>query len=1211
LTIRALAVTFGRLIEPQVASLLQPLMRLSGEQVEAVRTEASRASSALLAILSAQGVRLVLPILVKRGRSKGKEWRSKAAALTLMGSLAHCQPTALAAALQQVLPVLRTAMVEDIEVEVQDAARTSLEALTSVVRSPELSALVPSILRAYEDAEAAPKVLAQLLSTRFVHVIDGPSLGMLMPVLQVGLDSDATSDSKKNAAAVCGTMVRMTESPKIATDFCVALYPQVAALLADPIPAVRTTGATALGSISRSLPDENLTTLLESLKRTLRKDGSPLVRSGAAQGVAHLLLGDYFDEENRRATQLAWFIENMTPSADGVVAFWLHAPPVLTPRRIPTQVVADALIALIETASETVDEAARDMAHRAGMSLVTTFAKTCGSMLLGILEVRLTDDRWRGRYAAISLTAELLLAMAGTRDMVGQINFLEAEAAKAEEAFEASSDEESGAEEEDEDVLGVSASSSSLPVSDAYDASVATEAALAKMDPALMRRLLSSVYVSRFDPQPQCAGAGMAAWKAIVSNTPRTLRDILPVAVRYIATLLEDSGGIRESLGVRALTDMQAKLGERVIPTILPMLEGGAGLVVICDRAPSAALAANHGLILRALKHGLSVDRSSNTSSALDILVRRVGKHVLDDILNSMGNDTRGLLAVLEARPSVTLPRMLPRLIDLQDHRVLDLPMLTKVVATSGTSFARFASEVVRTLVIAGADEPDSIDEAEVRQLLLALDDGMPLEEATGSLIAGIEGEIAPRYPVRSSACRLFRLLVEGRGEATTTDIGEHIEAALRALVLTVSKTDPTLRASAEAALIALLDVIPAEAQPACLPPLLDSLGDMQGDLAPTILKPLVGVAVKGVLSGIVSGARVLELLVDHCDAASFKPLCVSVLGPLIRVSGDRASSVNLRTTTLSALGAATVRGGAGVRAFVSQIQSTLVRAIGDASREVRQSGVDALATVLAAGATVPVKFGPLILSLGTLLKTNMDDAGAQDSLVAALRACPTSLSAGTEAEAKVVAATRDLPAFLVQVHGALLRHLPPGERLERLTELLSTAQSETLAWALHYSPKVVKDVVPLSQLGSVAVESDSLRLAYEVFLADGHQGCLDVLCTTIESGTVQDDRLLALHFLRCIARRVFRGRTSDSKDAPTVTAEQCSAMVLAAARAAKPKSTRLFKFESLRTLFTVDSLIALPRTLTDGAQLRVVEEMLHKARVEDVSVDHEDSDEE
>jgi len=451
ITIRALAVTFGRLVEPQCAALLQPLMRLSGEAVNAVRSEAARASSALLAILSPQGVRFVLPILVKGGKSKSKEWRTKAAALTLMGSLAHCQPTALASALQTVLPVLRTAMVEDIEYEVQDAARASLEALTSVVRSPELSSLVPSILRAYEEADAAPRVLKQLLATRFVHVMDGPSLGMLMPVLQVGLDADSASETKKSAAAVCGTMVRLTESPQVATDFCVTLYPLVAALLADPIPAVRTTGASALGSISRSLPKEHLTKLLKNLRKTLQHDNAPLVRSGASQGVAHLLLGDFFDEDGRREAELKWFVTQMTPTADGVISFWLHAPPVLTPRRIPTPIVADALVALLETASETVDEAARDMAHRAGMSLVTTFAKACGSMLLGILEVRLTDHRWRGRYAAISLTAELLLAVAGTRDMVGQLNFLEAEAAKLQETLVVSSDEESDDDGDDGD----------------------------------------------------------------------------------------------------------------------------------------------------------------------------------------------------------------------------------------------------------------------------------------------------------------------------------------------------------------------------------------------------------------------------------------------------------------------------------------------------------------------------------------------------------------------------------------------------------------------------------------------------------------------------------------------------------------------------------------------------------------------------------------
>lgn len=85
----------------------------------------------------------------------------------------------------------------------------------SVIRSPEMSALVPALLAAIADPNTATRdCLDTLLSTTFVNTIDAPSLALVVPVVHRGL-RDRTGDTKKRAARIAGTMCSLTNDPKV------------------------------------------------------------------------------------------------------------------------------------------------------------------------------------------------------------------------------------------------------------------------------------------------------------------------------------------------------------------------------------------------------------------------------------------------------------------------------------------------------------------------------------------------------------------------------------------------------------------------------------------------------------------------------------------------------------------------------------------------------------------------------------------------------------------------------------------------------------------------------------------------------------------------------------------------------------------------------------------------------------------------------------
>jgi hypothetical protein len=87
----------------------------------------------------------------------------------------------------------------------------------SVIRSPEMAALVPALLSAIADPNASTRsCLDTLLATTFVNTIDAPSLALVVPVVHRGL-RDRSGDTKKRAARIVGNMCSLTNDPKVPT----------------------------------------------------------------------------------------------------------------------------------------------------------------------------------------------------------------------------------------------------------------------------------------------------------------------------------------------------------------------------------------------------------------------------------------------------------------------------------------------------------------------------------------------------------------------------------------------------------------------------------------------------------------------------------------------------------------------------------------------------------------------------------------------------------------------------------------------------------------------------------------------------------------------------------------------------------------------------------------------------------------------------------
>ncbi|KAK9083066.1 hypothetical protein Scep_029537 [Stephania cephalantha] len=253
--------------------------------VVAVREAAECAARAMMSQLSGPGVKLVLPSLLKG--LEDKAWRTKQSSVQLLGAMAYCAPQQLSQCLPLIVPKL-TEVLTDTHPKVQSAGQMALQQVGSVIKNPEISSLVPTLLKALADPNDFTKhSLDILLQTTFVNSVDAPSLALLVPIVHRGL-RERSAETKKKAAQIVGNMCSLVTEPKDMIPYIALLLPEVKKVLVDPIPEVRSVAARALGSLIRGMGEENFPDLVPWLLDTLKSDNSNVERSGAAQGLSEI-----------------------------------------------------------------------------------------------------------------------------------------------------------------------------------------------------------------------------------------------------------------------------------------------------------------------------------------------------------------------------------------------------------------------------------------------------------------------------------------------------------------------------------------------------------------------------------------------------------------------------------------------------------------------------------------------------------------------------------------------------------------------------------------------------------------------------------------------------------------------------------------------------------------------------------------------------------
>lgn len=964
----------GKLFEPYVIQMLPLLLVSFSDQVAAVREAAECAARAMMANLTAQGVKLVLPSLLKG--LEDKAWRTKQSSVQLLGAMAYCAPQQLSQCLPKIVPKL-TEVLTDTHPKVQYAGKTALQQVGSVIKNPEISSLVPTLLRGLTDPNDHTRVaLDILLQTTFVNSVDAPSLALLVPIVHRGL-RERSAETKKKAAQIVGNMCSLVTEPRDMIPYIGLLLPQVKKVLVDPIPEVRSVAARALGSLLKGMGEENFPDLVLWLLETLKSEGSNVERSGAAQGLSEVMaaLGiEYFEHI------LPDIIRNCSHQKAYVREGYLTIFKYL-PRSLGVQFqdyLQQVLPAILDGLADE-NESVRDAALSAGHVLVEHYATTSLRLLLPAVEEGIFNDSWRIRQSSVELLGDLLFKVAGT-------------SGKA--LLEGGSDDEGASTE------------------------AQGRAIIEVLGREKRNEVLAALYMVRTDVSVSVRQAALHVWKTIVANTPKTLKEIMPVLMDTLITSLALPSNERRQVAGRALGELVRKLGERVLPLIIPILSDGLkdpdsgrrqgvciGLSEVMASAGKSQLLSFMDKLIPTIRTALcdsEPEVRESAGQAFGTLYKSAGIQAIDEIvptlLQALEDDETsetaldGLKQILSVRTAAILPHILPKLVQLPLSE-LNAHALGALAEVAGAGLNLHLSTVLPALLSAmGDDNVDVQDLAKkaAETVVLVVD-----EEGIDSLISElIKSSGDSKASIRRSASYLIGHLFEN----SKLFLDDEAPSMISTLIVLLSDSDHDTVVASWEALSRVVTSIPKEVLPSHIKLVRDAVStarDKQrrkkkggpvlvpGFCLPKALQPVLPIFLQGLVSGSAElreqAAIGLGELIDVTSEQALKAFVIPITGPLIRIIGDRFPW-QVKSAILSTLTIIIKKSGIALKPFLPQLQTTFIKCLQDNTRTVRSSAALALGKLSALSSRVD----PLVSDLLSSLQAS--DGGVREAVLIALR---------------------------------------------------------------------------------------------------------------------------------------------------------------------------------------------------------------------------------
>ncbi|RYY38971.1 hypothetical protein EON62_00120, partial [archaeon] len=554
-------------------------------------------------------------------------------------------------------------------------------------------------------------------------------------------------------------------------------------------------------------------------------------------------------------------------------------------------------------------------------------------------------------------------------------------------------------------------------------------------------RVLAALYMVRCDSSNVVRQAGVKIWKDVVLNTPRTLREILPALMNLIISALAADNPERRIVAGRCLGEVVRKLGDRVLPEIVPILRKGLasdngttrcgvclGLAEVIEAATKRQIEIHLPVLISAVRDALcdpEPDVRRAAARAYDMLHTSIGTRAVTEILPSLlavventsdeeasHRAMAGLQAVISVRGKEVLPSLLPKLL-----RTPITPShagaLAAVAAATSSVLHYHVGAILPPLIQALAgEEAGASSEPAAIQARLASEVGTAAAAVVKSVesagVAWTLGEVlkylAPVHPsslTENSAQRrrVAAWLIGQFVAGTSADYTSHIPLIIKELLLRFMDSETMVLTAVWEAMCALVTAIPADNLTDYLDltrSVINSLvsearyrkggiGDaalaIPGFCIPKGLDAVLPIYLRALLNGNSeereTAATALRELVEVTPHDALKPFYIKITGPLIRVVADKFPW-QVKTAILRTLITLIDMGGVALKPFQPQLQTTFTKGLADATAAVRIASASALGKLM----PLAMRVDPLINELIAGIESS-EESIAESMLVA------------------------------------------------------------------------------------------------------------------------------------------------------------------------------------------------------------------------------------
>lgn len=959
-----LSQSLGPLFEPYVIEVLPIILKFLGDPSPQVREATDMATKQIMKATTSYGVKKLIPLAISN--LDDIAWRSKKGSVELLGSMAYLDPTQLSASLSAIVPEI-VGVLNDSHKEVRKAADQSLKRFGEVIRNPEIQAIVPDLIRAIGDpTDYTEDALDKLIKTQFVHYIDGPSLALIIHVIHRGM-RERSALTKKKACQIVGNMAILVDRKDL-LPYLSSLVGELEVAMVDPVPATRSTAARALGSLVERLGEEQLPDLIPKLLATLNDLSKAGDRLGSAQALAEVISGLGLSKLDEMLPNILSSAQSMYSHVRaGFMPLLLYLPVCFGSQFAPylTSIIPPILSGLADT-----DEEIRETALRAGRLIVKNYANKAIDLLLPELEIGLSDSSYRIRLSSVELTGDLLFQVTGI----------------------------SGKNELTEEQVEVNKSLVEVLGQDRRD------------------RILAALFVSRSDVTSVVRVAAIDIWKALVANTPRTVKEIIPALTQIIVRRLASSDETHRTIAAATLGDVVRRVGANALAQLLPTLEESLvssdtdakqgiciAVTALIDSATETALINYQGIFIKIIRDAL-VDPSSGVreaaAQAFEALQEKLGKVVIDEVLPPLLNmlesdDSENALLALQdimaKKSDVIFPILIPTLLT-PPIDVFKVKALSSLASVAGSALYSRLGSIINTLLQAVIDAKNGTPEeqTEVKEafdkILLSIDD----EAGVHPVMLQLMSLIKHQDPVKRAAiCDRLGVFFAN----TTLDYSIYVQDLVSQFILSLGDKDEDVVKGVFEALSSLIKAQDKQSLEKLVKPAHQalSIAGVKGEELPGFALPkgpscILPVFSHGLMYGSSDQKELSALsiadIIDRTPAANLKPFATTITGPLIRVIGERVSS-DIKSAILTALTNLLLKIPQFLRPFIPQLQRTFVRSLSDPSNEKLRNGA-----VTALG--VLIEFQPrvdsLVTELVTTAKTTEDHAIKNTMLKAMLQ---------------------------------------------------------------------------------------------------------------------------------------------------------------------------------------------------------------------------------